>query len=54
MYPRKLLEELYRMMVRIRICEESFVEPILTDEVVAEARIFVTEALVNFLILVFQ
>jgi TPP-dependent pyruvate/acetoin dehydrogenase alpha subunit len=33
MYPRKFLEELYRMMVRIRICEESFVEPILKGEV---------------------
>jgi pyruvate dehydrogenase E1 component alpha subunit len=33
MYPKQLLEDLYRMMVRIRICEESFVELILNGEV---------------------
>ena len=32
-YPQDLLENLYRTMVRIRICEESFVEPILSGEV---------------------
>jgi pyruvate dehydrogenase E1 component alpha subunit len=32
-YPRELLEHLYRTMVRIRFCEESLVEPIVTREV---------------------
>jgi len=32
-YPRDLLESLYRTMVRIRLCEESLVEPILTGEI---------------------
>jgi pyruvate dehydrogenase E1 component alpha subunit len=32
-YPRELLESLYRTMVRIRLCEESFVEPIIKGEV---------------------
>jgi len=32
-YPRELLESLYRGMVRIRICEESLVEPILKGEI---------------------
>jgi pyruvate dehydrogenase E1 component alpha subunit len=32
-YPKVVLEKLYRSMVRIRICEESFVEPIVNGEV---------------------
>ena len=32
-YSKDLLEKLYRIMVRIRLCEESFVEPILNGEV---------------------
>jgi acetoin:2,6-dichlorophenolindophenol oxidoreductase subunit alpha len=32
-YPRELLESLYRTMVRIRLCEESLVEPILNGEI---------------------
>jgi acetoin:2,6-dichlorophenolindophenol oxidoreductase subunit alpha len=32
-YPKELLEHLYRAMVRIRLCEESFVAPILSGEV---------------------
>ena len=32
-YSKAFLEKLYRMMVRIRICEESLVEPILKGEV---------------------
>ncbi|MDD5167615.1 MAG: thiamine pyrophosphate-dependent dehydrogenase E1 component subunit alpha [Syntrophales bacterium] len=32
-YPRSLLEDLYRMMVRIRLCEESFVSPILCKDI---------------------
>jgi pyruvate dehydrogenase E1 component alpha subunit len=33
MYPKAFLEQLYRTMVRIRVCEESFVEPILRGEI---------------------
>ncbi|MDI9569400.1 MAG: thiamine pyrophosphate-dependent dehydrogenase E1 component subunit alpha [Pseudomonadota bacterium] len=32
-YRRELLKELYLRMLRIRLCEEAFVEPILTGEV---------------------
>lgn len=32
-YPRELLEYLYRTMVRIRLCEESLVEPIINGEI---------------------
>jgi TPP-dependent pyruvate/acetoin dehydrogenase alpha subunit len=32
-YPKKLLESLYQTMVRIRLCEESLVEPILAGKV---------------------
>lgn len=32
-YSKKFLEQLYRTMVRIRLCEESLVEPILNGEV---------------------
>jgi acetoin:2,6-dichlorophenolindophenol oxidoreductase subunit alpha len=32
-YSKKLLKNLYKRMILIRICEESFVEPILSDEV---------------------
>lgn len=33
MYSKEFLEQLYRSMIRIRLCEESFVEPILRGEV---------------------
>lgn len=33
MHPPDLLENLYRTMVRIRLCEESLVEPILSGEI---------------------
>lgn len=32
-YPKELLEHLYRTMVRIRLCEESLVEPIISGAV---------------------
>jgi len=32
-HPKSVLEHLYRTMVRIRVCEESFVEPISSGEV---------------------
>ncbi|MEO0250277.1 MAG: thiamine pyrophosphate-dependent dehydrogenase E1 component subunit alpha, partial [candidate division WOR-3 bacterium] len=32
-YPKELYEHLLRTMIRIRLCEESFVEPILSGEV---------------------
>ncbi|RPJ10768.1 MAG: hypothetical protein EHM36_02865 [Deltaproteobacteria bacterium] len=32
-YPTELLKELYSLMMRIRLCEESLVEPILEGEV---------------------
>lgn len=32
-FPKELLERFYRMMVRIRLCEESLVEPILRGEI---------------------
>lgn len=32
-YPLNLLKDLYRTMVRIRLCEESFVEPILAGDI---------------------
>jgi pyruvate dehydrogenase E1 component alpha subunit len=32
-YSKSFLDKLYRMMVRIRLCEESLVEPILNGEV---------------------
>ena len=32
-YDIELLEHLFRMMLRIRLCEESFVAPILNREV---------------------
>jgi TPP-dependent pyruvate/acetoin dehydrogenase alpha subunit len=32
-YPKELLEHLYRTMVRIRLCEESLVDPIIKEEI---------------------
>jgi len=32
-YPNDFLRQLYTTMLRIRLCEESFVEPILSGEV---------------------
>ena len=32
-YPRDLLEHLYSTMLRMRLCEESLVEPILKGEI---------------------
>jgi pyruvate dehydrogenase E1 component alpha subunit len=40
MYSKRFLEELYRTMVRIRLCEESFVEPILRGEVKCPVHLY--------------
>ena len=32
-YSKSFLEQLYKSMLRIRLCEESFIEPILKDEI---------------------
>jgi pyruvate dehydrogenase E1 component alpha subunit len=42
-YPKTLLEYLFRTMVRIRFCEESFVEPILTGEVNCPCHLYTGE-----------
>ena len=39
-YPLLLLENLYRTMVRIRLCEESFVEPILSRDVICPCHLY--------------
>ncbi len=39
-YPLHLLENLYRTMVRIRLCEESFVEPILNRDVFCPCHLY--------------
>jgi pyruvate dehydrogenase E1 component alpha subunit len=39
-YPPKLLKELYQTMVRIRLCEESFVGPILKEEVQCPVHLY--------------
>lgn len=39
-YDIELLEHLFRMMVRIRLCEESFVEPILSREVCTPCHLY--------------
>ncbi|MEI7639846.1 MAG: thiamine pyrophosphate-dependent dehydrogenase E1 component subunit alpha [Syntrophus sp. (in: bacteria)] len=39
-YPLLLLENLYRTMVRIRLCEESFVEPILNRDVLCPCHLY--------------
>ncbi|MBN1636134.1 MAG: thiamine pyrophosphate-dependent dehydrogenase E1 component subunit alpha [Deltaproteobacteria bacterium] len=39
-YPKDLLEYLYRMMLRIRVCEESFVEHILNREVKTPCHLY--------------
>jgi pyruvate dehydrogenase E1 component alpha subunit len=39
-YPKAFLEKLYRTMVGIRVCEESFVEPILNGEVLCPVHLY--------------
>jgi len=39
-YPKVFLEKLYRSMVRIRICEESLVEPILKGEIQCPVHLY--------------
>jgi len=39
-YPKGFLEEIYRTMVRIRLCEESFVGPILKGEVKCPVHLY--------------
>ena len=39
-YPRDLLEHLYRTMIRIRLCEESLVEPILKGEICTPCHLY--------------
>ena len=39
-YPLHLLENLYRTMVRIRLCEESFIEPILNRDVLCPCHLY--------------
>ncbi len=39
-YPKKFLLDLYRQMVRIRVCEESFVEPILRKEILCPVHLY--------------
>ena len=39
-YSKSLLEKLYRIMVRIRFCEESFVQPILAREVLCPCHLY--------------
>lgn len=46
-YPRELLENLYRTMVRIRLCEESFVAPILDGEVRCPCHLYSGEEAVS-------
>ncbi|MFH2011540.1 MAG: thiamine pyrophosphate-dependent dehydrogenase E1 component subunit alpha [Pseudomonadota bacterium] len=42
-YDIELLKHLFRMMLRIRLCEESFVEPILSGEVYAPCHLYTGE-----------
>lgn len=46
-YPNELLEHLYRTMVRIRLCEESFVAPILSGEVRCPCHLYSGEEAVS-------
>lgn len=39
-YSKELLEHFFRMMLRIRICEESLVEPILSSEVCTPCHLY--------------
>ncbi|MFX0197394.1 MAG: thiamine pyrophosphate-dependent enzyme, partial [Candidatus Hodarchaeota archaeon] len=39
-YSKGFLEKMYRTMVRIRLCEESFVEPILKGEVKCPVHLY--------------
>ena len=39
-YPAKFLVDLYRTMIRIRLCEESFVEPILKRDVICPVHLY--------------
>jgi len=40
MYSKEFLEQLYRSMIRIRLCEESLVEPILRGEVKCPVHLY--------------
>lgn len=42
-YPKKFLENLYRMMLKIRLCEESFVEPIIKGEIKTPCHLYTGE-----------
>jgi len=42
-YPKDFLRDLYRTMVRIRLCEESLVEPILNGEVRCPCHLYTGE-----------
>ena len=42
-YPRELLQSLYTTMQRIRVCEESLVEPILSGEVRCPCHLYTGE-----------
>jgi TPP-dependent pyruvate/acetoin dehydrogenase alpha subunit len=39
-YPKETLLDLYRQMVRIRVCEESFVDPILQREILCPVHLY--------------
>lgn len=39
-YPIELLERLYRQMLRIRLCEESFVQPILDRDILCPCHLY--------------
>jgi pyruvate dehydrogenase E1 component alpha subunit len=47
MYSKNILKKLYRMMVTIRLCEESFVEPILKKEVRCPVHLYVGEEAIS-------
>ena len=38
-YSREFLQNLYRQMLRIRVCEESFVQPILDREILCPVHL---------------
>ena len=39
-YSKDILRQLYRMMLRIRLCEESFIEPILSGDVCCPCHLY--------------
>ncbi|HEC92861.1 MAG TPA: hypothetical protein ENI51_07735, partial [Candidatus Atribacteria bacterium] len=42
-YSKEFLQQLYRTMVRIRLCEESLVEPILKGEIRCPCHLYTGE-----------